>query len=45
MRERLIELTVLAGYYTTISMILNPFEVALAEGVAPPLARLPKSSG
>ena len=44
-QEAVIELTVLSGYYTTISMILNTFEVSLPEGVAPPLARLPKSSG
>jgi 4-carboxymuconolactone decarboxylase len=44
-QEAVIELTVLSGYYTTISMILNTFEVPLPEGVAPPLAPLPKSSG
>ena len=37
-QEAVIELTVLSGYYTTISMILNVFEVPLPEGVTPPLA-------
>ncbi len=37
-QEAVIELTVLSGYYTTISMILNVFEVPLPDGVAPPLA-------
>ena len=37
-QEAVIELTVLSGYYTTISMILNAFEVPLPEGVTPPLA-------
>ncbi len=36
-REAVIELTVLAGYYAMISMILNAFEVPLPDGVAPPL--------
>ena len=36
-QEAVIELTVLSGYYTTVSMILNTFEVPLPEGVAPPL--------
>ncbi len=36
-QEAVIELTVLSGYYTTISMILNVFEVPLPEGVTPPL--------
>ncbi len=39
-QEAVIELTVLSGYYTTVSMILNVFEVPLPEGVAPPLAPL-----
>ncbi len=39
-QEAVIELTVLSGYYTTISMILNTFEVPLPEGVAPPLRPL-----
>ena len=39
-QEAVIELTVLSGYYTTVSMILNTFEVPLPEGVAPPLAPL-----
>ena len=42
-QEAVIELTVLSGYYTTVSMILNTFEVPLPEGVTPPLAPLPKS--
>ena len=42
-QEAVIELTVLSGYYTTVSMILNTFEVPLPEGVSPPLAPLPKS--
>jgi 4-carboxymuconolactone decarboxylase len=37
-QEAVIELTVLSGYYTTVSMILNTFEVPLPEGVTPPLA-------
>ncbi len=37
-QEAVIELTVLSGYYTTISMILNVFEAPLPEGVTPPLA-------
>ena len=36
-QEAVIELTVLSGYYTTISMILNTFEIPLPEGVTPPL--------
>ncbi len=36
--EAVIELTVLAGYYAMISMILNAFEVPPPDGVAPPLA-------
>ncbi len=39
-QEAVIELTVLSGYYTTISMILNTFEVPLPEGVTPPLRPL-----
>jgi len=39
-REAVIELTILAGYYTAISMILNTFEVPLPDGVAPPLGPL-----
>ncbi len=39
-QEAVIELTVLSGYYTTIAMILNTFEVPLPEGVAPPLRPL-----
>ncbi len=39
-QEAVIELTILSGYYTTISMILNTFEVPLPEGVAPPLRPL-----
>ena len=39
-QEAVVELTVLSGYYTTISMILNTFEVPLPEGVAPPLRPL-----
>ena len=39
-QEAVIKLTVLSGYYTTVSMILNTFEVPLPEGVAPPLAPL-----
>ncbi len=42
-QEAVIELTLLSGYYTTVSMILNTFEVPLPEGVAPPLAPLRKS--
>ena len=42
-QEAVIELTLLSGYYTTVSMILNTFEVPLPEGVAPPLAPLPKN--
>ncbi len=37
-QEAVIELTVLSGYYTTVSMILNTFEIPLPEGVTPPLA-------
>ncbi len=36
-REAVIELTVLAGYYAMISMIINAFEVPQPDGVAPPL--------
>ena len=36
-REGVIELTVLSGYYTMISMILNTFEIAPPDGAAPPL--------
>ncbi len=36
-REGVIELTVLSGYYTLISMILNTFEIAPPDGAAPPL--------
>ncbi len=39
-QEAVIELTVLSGYYTTVSMILNSFEVPLPDGVPPPLAPL-----
>ncbi len=39
-QEAVIELTLLSGYYTTVSMILNTFEVPLPEGVAPPLGTL-----
>jgi 4-carboxymuconolactone decarboxylase len=39
-QEAVIELTVLCGYYTAVSMILNTFQVPLPEGVAPPLAPL-----
>ena len=42
-QEAVIELTVLAGYYTTVSMILNTFQVPLPDGVAPPLRPLSKS--
>ncbi len=43
-QEAVIELTVLSGYYTTVSMILNAFEVPLPEGVGPPLRPFPKSA-
>ncbi len=36
-QEGVIELTVLSGYYTLISMILNAFEIAPPDGTAPPL--------
>jgi 4-carboxymuconolactone decarboxylase len=36
-QEGVIELTVLSGYYTIISMILNTFEIAPPNGAAPPL--------
>ncbi len=36
-QEAVIELTVLSGYYTTVSMLLNTFEIPLPEGVTPPL--------
>lgn len=36
-QEAVIELTVLSGYYTTVSMILNTFQVPIPDGVAPPL--------
>ncbi len=36
-QEGVIELTVLSGYYTMISMILNTFEIAPPDGSAPPL--------
>ena len=36
-QEAVIELTVLSGYYTTVSMILNAFQVPLPDGIAPPL--------
>ncbi len=39
-QEAVIELTVLCGYYTAVSMILNIFQVPLPDGVAPPLAPL-----
>jgi 4-carboxymuconolactone decarboxylase len=39
-REAVIELTMLAGYYTAVSMILNTFEVPLPDGVTPPLQPL-----
>ncbi|MFQ5953595.1 MAG: carboxymuconolactone decarboxylase family protein [Kiloniellales bacterium] len=41
--EAVIELTVLAGYYAMISMILNTFEIPLPDGVAPPLAAVQPS--
>lgn len=37
-QEAVIELTVLSGYYTTVSMILNTFEVPVPDGITPPLA-------
>ncbi len=40
-QEAVIELTLLSGYYTAVSMILNTFEVPLPAGVSPPLAPLP----
>ncbi len=40
-QEGVIELTVLSGYYTLISMILNTFEIALPDGAAPPLGAAP----
>ena len=42
-REAVIELTVLSGYYTTVSMILNTFEVPVPDGVTPPLQPLLRS--
>ncbi len=36
-QEGVIELTVLSGYYTLISMILNTFEIPPPDGTAPPL--------
>ncbi len=39
-QEAVIELTVLSGYYTTVSMILNAFQVPVPEGDAPPLRPL-----
>jgi 4-carboxymuconolactone decarboxylase len=42
-QEAVIELTVLSGYYTTVSMILNTFEVPLPDGVTPPLRPLSRS--
>lgn len=39
-QEAVIELTVLSGYYTTVSMILNTFQVPLPDGIAPPLGPL-----
>ncbi len=42
-QEAVIELTVLSGYYTTVSMILNAFEVPLPDGVTPPLRPLSRS--
>ncbi len=42
-QEAVIELTVLSGYYTTVSMILNAFEVPVPEGVTPPLQPLPET--
>src|SRR3546814_757190 len=35
--ESVVELTVLCGYYTIISMTLNTFQVPVPEGIAPPL--------
>ncbi len=40
-QEGVIELTVLSGYYTLISMILNTFEIAPPDGAAPPLGPAP----
>jgi 4-carboxymuconolactone decarboxylase len=42
-QEAVIELTVLSGYYTTVSMILNTFEVPPPDGVTPPLQPLSRS--
>ena len=42
-QEAVIELTILSGYYTAISMILNTFEVPLPDGVTPPLQPLSRS--
>ncbi len=42
-REAVIELTMLAGYYTAVSMILNTFEVPPPDGVTPPLQPLARS--
>lgn len=39
-QEAVIELTILSGYYTTVSMILNTFQAPLPDGVAPPLSPL-----
>lgn len=39
-QEAVIELTVLTGYYTTVSMILNTFEVPVPDGATPPLRSL-----
>ncbi len=39
-QEAVIELTILSGYYTAISMVLNTFEVPLPDGVTPPLRPL-----
>ncbi len=41
-QEGVIELTVLSGYYTLISMILNTFESPPPDGAAPPLGAASK---
>jgi 4-carboxymuconolactone decarboxylase len=37
--QGLVEMMATIGYYTTVSMTLNAFEVPVAEGVEPPFER------
>ena len=36
-RNRVVELTAVVGYYTMVSMTLNPHEIPLPDGAANPL--------